>query len=323
MSVQTRSENFILLMMYTSFTFEVRLTNLSEKAWAAIINNLDVLGFALTGFMVGGQRYENTHDQEKRLVLPAIIIEKLTQFLLRYPAPDQVFTLLTAYQDTTIFMHWSRAHEDVLLTWSFNNGDEYHDGDVWKKYFTIAEESLTQRLYAEDDDYFYDNARYARLLLDVLEPVAIKSFNLHGRHFQLHEPLPADRLIAVIGDPRYYNFSQDFTYQILNNILLNRFFFTLSPSDEVLPSVDEAEQSLQQQLEGHGNAVLYIKREHLIAKLIVDTNKNHVILVPQEPYVGKTYATDYAINRQFYVRLLIGLCEHYPIWQLKSDAGLI
>lgn len=281
------------------FTTRTGLGAFSEEKISKLITRLDSLGLVLRAFRVGPfSEYHDTLNQQERLFRAEYLINRVLHGFASgsiYFDTLKVITIGTYFWDALVIfsLHLNTSNNQLAIR---------IDNNIWKRDFSRAHES-----------YIYDNGRCARLFLDVVELFIIQDFIIKSDYEYLDSELPQNCLAIALA------IGSEFYEQMINNILFSNYFITLAPEDIILPKIDKVHAYLLKQGQASAFAEIYLKnKETVFAKLIINREKSHVFLFPLAPYKMKTFDNESGINLQFYLRLLLNICNQFPIRELRT-----
>lgn len=214
------------------------------------------------------------------------------------------------FQDT-IFCVWFFKSDDGLLIFSIGSF-----GYKWDKDFSNGRKIS-----------LIDFARYIRLLLEVVQNIAILELSTVS---DTTEELvyKYKNCVVVVFDMGFYqkNILGDIDCakwsieSFIDNGIQNRFeFFDEHTNLLIKPHI----QQYYEMLKTNYSTYLYAKKEHIKFKIeIVRTGQGYdcVALYPLEPYrIKKGYGSEGGkFDVAFYVQCLLELCENFAIYELKT-----
>lgn len=178
--------------------------------------------------------------------------------------------------------------------------------NFWKKEFYVFDENKVIEKHV-----FVDNARYARLLLDLVEDFSITSFEISEMDYEHLTNLDKNCLTAKIINKDTF---RDFCARLATNIYLNK-AQVLSPQR---PGNAFSKTEAINYIDSHSfNGELSIATRNSTFKLTM-LSLEEIALYPLEPIYRKTIGNQSVMDLAFYVRLLLGICENYAIIECKT-----
>lgn len=286
--------------MSIEFIIETQLGKLTEKKILTLILNLDCSRYTLLGW--GFAKFFESRNRWSQKIDPFFAEHVAKKILLAFESNSSIFS-----QESKM-VKFSASYQDIYIYFSLflntinNQLSLDMDYDNWRRDFRRSSE-----------DYMYDNARYARLFLDVVEPFVLKDFTIKCENQYLNEELPKNCLAAAI------RIGDGFSKQFVDNILYSKFLITYKQGSEKLPKINDIKHFIR---EGFFTPTFYIRTQQSalsIAKIVVPRYENHIFLYPLEPYRMKKFEDEEGIDMQYYLRILLNICNHYPIWELRTN----
>lgn len=279
--------------MSTSFSVYIILKKISRRQIERLISNLSLLGFTLKKVKTRPRKEPTPYQEDKFINTDECIQVVLQQFQTSLLHDHKFSTIIYAwFQDILFWIHLITDDEKQVIFSPMN---------YWLRDFRNAVES-----------YIPDTNRYIRLSLDVMEPFVMREFILSDGYPYLDEQIPENSLAVVIkgGDK--------FAITILDNILFNKFLISLKSEPTALPSINELERYM---LNAQDPRTFYIldMQKLAIAKVVIYRQKTRLFLFPIAPYKMKMFNDERGVDLQFYLRLLLNICNHYPIWELRTN----
>lgn len=210
------------------------------------------------------------------------------------------------YQDTWLSIHFFQ-HKKIRsfsITWDTETSG-------WEKAFPIEPGW-------DDEDPFImmrDNARHARLLLDLVDPFLISGFKIHDDDMIFYLPeLPCNSLAASL----YMDLvKDDIAWMLTNNIFFNKCIVYESFALEIAYSRDEFKELLYNQLVLAQPFEFCVQRDGYYINVKIAMRQ--ILITPLAPMKKKIYQDDEGIDIGFYLRLLISFCDDFIIEELKTN----